>query len=84
MFLCENLPDGYDKACPMEESLDKYKTFNPKNVIKRAARAKKMRFSEVFDSGRAPPFVLVTTAPQKRLLDGYNLPISSTNLKLLT
>jgi hypothetical protein len=41
MFLCENLPDGYDKTCPMEESLDKYKTFNPKNVIKRAAGAKK-------------------------------------------
>ena len=44
-----------------------------------------MRFSEVFDSGRAPPSVLVTASATETLLfAGYNLPISSTNLKLLT
>jgi hypothetical protein len=47
--------------------------------------AKKMRSSEVFDSERAPPFVLVTRQATETLsLNGYNLPIASTNLKLLT
>ena len=44
-----------------------------------------MRSSEVFDSERAPPFVLVTRQATETLsLNGYNLPIASTNLKLLT
>ena len=42
-----------------------------------------MRFSEVFDAKRAPLIVLVTHAHQSASR-GYNLPISSTNLKLLT
>ena len=46
---------------------------------------KKMRSSEVFDTERAPPFVLVTRQATETLsFNGYNLPIASTNLKLLT
>lgn len=45
---------------------------------------KKTEVSEVFDAKRAPLVVLVTCAPQKRILISYNLPIASTNLKLLT
>ena len=45
---------------------------------------KKIEVSEVFDAKRAPLIVLVTKCATETLLVGYNLPISSTNLKLLT
>ena len=47
-------------------------------------KAKKIEVSEVFDAKRAPLIVLVTQRATETTLYGYNLPISSTNLKLLT
>ena len=45
---------------------------------------KKTEVSEVFDAKRAPLIVLVTECATETSLVGYNLPIASTNLKLLT
>ena len=50
----------------------------------RSGRAQKNEVSEVFDAERAPLFVLVTQCATETPLYGYNLPIASTNLKLLT
>ena len=49
-----------------------------------AAQGQKKRGSEVFDAERVPLFVLVTRRATETRRIGYNLPIASTNLKLLT
>ena len=45
---------------------------------------KKTEVSEVFDAKRAPLVVLVTSCATETHFIGHNLPIASTNLKLLT
>ena len=47
-------------------------------------QGQKKRGSEVFDAERVPLFVLVTRRATETRRIGYNLPIASTNLKLLT
>ena len=45
---------------------------------------KKTEVSEVFDAKRAPLIVLATSCATETHFIGHNLPIASTNLKLLT
>ena len=47
-------------------------------------KSKKNEVSEVFDAKRAPLVVLVISCATETPFIDYNLPIASTNLKLLT